>query len=101
RVRGDGEVHAVGDVHQRAVVADAEHGIGGRPREVAGDEVEFGREGRHALPLFRRGFATRGAATSSARTAAARRSSTPFTYLWPSVPPNVLPSSMASLMVTR
>lgn len=41
------------------------------------------------------------AATSSARNTGASLSSTPFTYLWPSIPPNDLVSSTASLMTTR
>ena len=39
--------------------------------------------------------------TSVDRRSAAALSSTPFTYLWPSVPPNALVSSTASLITTR
>lgn len=48
-----------------------------------------------ALPAARR------ALTSTGRNLAASRSSTPLTYLWPSAPPKLLASSMASLMMTR
>src|SRR6185312_14557181 len=41
------------------------------------------------------------AATSAARRVGARPLSTPFTYLWPSVPPNSLASSMHSFSTTR
>jgi hypothetical protein len=39
--------------------------------------------------------------TSAGRSAAATLSRTPLTYLWPSVPPKDLVSSIASLMITR
>lgn len=45
--------------------------------------------------------AARWAATSAGRSAAAALSSTPLTYLWPSVPPKALASSTASLIATR
>ena len=41
------------------------------------------------------------AATSAPRRSPAVLSSTPFTYLWPSVPPKLLANSTASLMATR
>ena len=41
------------------------------------------------------------AATSVGRSVGARAWRTPFTYLWPSVPPNSLASSMLSLSTTR
>ena len=47
------------------------------------------------------GFQRRTGRASFGRSSAAHLSSTPFTYLWPSVPPKALASSTASLMVTR
>ena len=44
--------------------------------------------------------AARAAATSTARSSPAALSSTPFTYLWPSVPPKLFASSTASLIAT-
>ena len=41
------------------------------------------------------------AATSVGRNFTASLSSTPLTYLWPSIPPNDLVNSTASLMTTR
>lgn len=54
---------------------------------------------------LQRPFASRRAAcracTSNWRKSPAALSSTPLTYLWPSVPPKLLASSTASLMTTR
>ncbi len=47
------------------------------------------------------GLAARGLPASSGRSSPAALSSTPLTYLWPSVPPKLLASSTASLMATR
>src|SRR6185503_10203506 len=92
----DGEIHAVGHVEERAIVAYPEDRVRGGAREMPRDEIEFAVRFRHGLAPF-----LRGAATSSARTFFASRSSTPFTYLCPSVPPKRFPSSIASLIVAR
>src|SRR5262249_32733971 len=72
---------------QRGVVADAEHRGARAPREVPADDLEL------AGHLLR--------PRSSGRSFATSLSSTPFTYLWPSVPPYSLASSTASLITTR
>lgn len=56
---------------------------------------------RAAMRYPRKSLQEPRAATSSVRSWAATRSSTPFTYLWPSVPPKVFASSTASLITTR
>ena len=65
--RGDFETGRWRD--QRRIVADAEHGVARRAPEVPLDELEFGQP------------------ASAARAVAASLSSTPLTYLCPSVPP--------------
>jgi hypothetical protein len=91
-VGGHGQLLAGRRLQQGAVVAGAEDGRGGGPGEVLVDQREFAGIGLLALLA---------AATSSGRSTAATLSSTPLTYLWPSVPPKALVSSMASLMMTR
>ena len=88
----------VGD--DAAVVAHAQDGVGARPGEMAGDQLEFGshlaspRRGQpRSAPAGCFGLFAGGrgrfcaACTSAARSRAAALSSTPLTNLWPSVPP--------------
>ena len=88
RVGGDGELEARIRAEQRAIVANADQGPSRRPVEIAADELEF----VQAIFLAR--------ATSSGRSAAATFSNTPLMKRWPSAPPKLLPSSIASFTTT-
>ncbi len=87
------------DLKQGAIVADAQqraaHRRIGTAREATSDEFEFTHRAGDAVRLQPRGL------NSVARKRAATLSSTPLTYLNPSVPPKDLVNSTASLMTTR
>ena len=95
---------------QRRIVAHAEHRAAARRRRkkrsissnsvsaaIAADRCLRGSQ----VARGRAQVATRVRADLGARIAAASLSSTPLTYLWPSVPPYALASSTASLITTR
>src|SRR5260221_13412844 len=101
QVGGHGELHAGARPQQRGVVADAERNT---PRAVvAGAHVA---RGLFEIPANQLKFggqtqtACRRRAISPARSSSASFSSTPLTNLWPSVPPKLRPSSIASFKIT-
>ena len=100
---------------QCAVVADAKHRVARRALEEMIDQFKFGRhenlfatEDTEITEEKQGGFLCALCVlcgylvlASPGRSTPASLSSTPLTNLWPSVPPKVFASSMASLMITR
>src|SRR6185503_9992457 len=111
QVGGNREFHSRTRPQQRRVVADAERDAARAPVNgphlarcafvVLADQFKFRRQAsRRGRSLSSSYIACRTRAISSARSSTASFSSTPLTNLWPSVPPKLLPSSIASLSTT-